>query len=147
MPKTKPLRAPENNIDIDHSIRNSGSRRRRHKKKRSNSPNVEINELWTGTSKNHIQRAAATYLNNVGPGQYDLPPLFGTKTIETRKRNLPLISFRMKTKPVLHKEFAKELLGRHSPPPIYSPNHEMSSLKLSPSSVSIGKAEKFFEPL
>ena len=54
----------------------------------------------------------------------------------------------MKTKPVFHKEFAKELLGRESPAPInYYPKHEMNSLKLSPSSVSIGKADKFFEPL
>lgn len=87
-------------------------------------------------------------MNTVGPGQYNLPLLCGTKTIETRKRNLPLISFRIKTKPSYHKELQKEFIGTESPAPIkYSPKHEMSSLKLSPSSISIGKTHKFFEPL
>lgn len=147
MPRTKPKHAPDNNIDIEHSYNSASTRRRRAKKNPQKILDVHDNELWTGTSKSHIYRAAATYMNNVGPGQYNLPPLFGTKTIETRKRNLPLISFGIKTKPILHKEFAKELLGSHSPPPKYSPNYDMSSMKHSPSSVSIGKTEKFFEPL
>jgi hypothetical protein len=54
MPKTKPFRAPENNIDIEHSIQTSDKRRKRYKTKTSKNPEVDINELWTGTSKNHI---------------------------------------------------------------------------------------------
>lgn len=67
MPRTKPKHAPDNNIDIEHSYHSPSNRRKRAKNPQK-SLDVHDNELWTGTSKSHIYRAAATYLNNVGPG-------------------------------------------------------------------------------
>jgi len=72
--------------------------------------------------------------------------MFG-KQSETRKRNLPSITFGSKVKAVPYKELVKELVGTHSPAAKYDPKVNASSLRLSPSQVSIGKSPRFFEPL
>jgi hypothetical protein len=81
----------------------------------------------------------------VGPGAYNLPPLFGSKPVETRTRNMPYISFGQKTKPVYEKGLVKELMLSQSPAIKYSPNYEASSLKQSPSKAVIGKGPKFLK--
>jgi hypothetical protein len=103
--------------------------------------------MWTGTSSSQLSRANHTYLNDLGPGAYNLPPLFGSNPIETRRRNMPYISFGQKTKPVYGKGFTKELMLSQSPNILYSPNYEFSSLKQSPSNATIGKTPKFFDPV
>lgn len=65
------------------------------------------NQLWTGTAASEIKRAADTYLNNVGPGQYNLPPIFGA--CDSTRKNHPSLPFGSKTKPTLEKPFLKEL--------------------------------------
>lgn len=48
---------------------------------------------FTGTSFIEEEKAHRTYLNEIGPGQYNLPKLTGRHSIESKRRNIPNISF------------------------------------------------------
>ena len=81
-------------------------------------------KLFTGTPDEEYEKAARTYLNELGPGQYNLPPLTGRHSIETKRKNIPLISFGPKTKKPWHPEYHTEFVGQTSPAPTkYSPKH------------------------
>ena len=83
---------------------------------------VTPSKLFTGTPEEEHNKAAKTYLNALGPGQYNLPPLTGRFSIETRKKNLPNISFGSKTKQPWHPEYHTDFVGKTSPAPTkYSP--------------------------
>ena len=79
-------------------------------------------KVFTGTSEIEHEKAHRTYLNELGPGQYSLPPLTGRHSIESKRRNHPYISFGGKTKAPWHAEFYSEFVGQTSPPSTrYSP--------------------------
>jgi hypothetical protein len=79
-------------------------------------------KLFTGTTEEEHSKAARTYLNSIGPGQYNLPQLTGRYSIETKRKNIPLISFGPKTKSPWHPEYHTDFVGKKSPAPTkYSP--------------------------
>ena len=51
-------------------------------------------DMFDGTSIRELNKALSTYLNAVGPGDYNLKSLTGTTIMETHKRNMPLYSVR-----------------------------------------------------
>lgn len=55
-------------------------------------------KVFTGTSFVEEEKAHRTYLNEIGPGQYNLPKLTGRHSIESKRRNIPNISFASNTK-------------------------------------------------
>ena len=79
-------------------------------------------KLMTGTDEVEHEKAHRTFLNELGPGQYSLPPLTGRHSIESKRRNHPYISFGSKTKAPWHAEFHTDFVGQTSPPSTrYSP--------------------------
>lgn len=106
-------------------------------------------KLFTGTSKVEHDKALKTYLNGTGPGQYNLPPLTGRHSLESKRRNIPYISFGQKTKQPWHEEFHTDFVGQTSPPATrYSPPIGTTSIEKSTSKLgSIGHERKFHEPV
>lgn len=49
--------------------------------------------IWTGTSQVEQEKAERTFMNSLGPGAYSLPPLTGRFSIESKRRNIPALSF------------------------------------------------------
>lgn len=105
-------------------------------------------KIFTGTTEQEHEKALRTYMNEIGPGQYSLPPLTGRHSIESKRRNIPYISFGSKTKAPWHEEFHSEFVGKSSPPSTrYSPmlgktSNEQSCTRLG----KIGSEKKFREP-
>ena len=100
--------------------------------------------MRTGTSEVEHQKAERTYLNALGPGQYNLPPLTGRFSLESKRKNIPYISLHSKVRQSWHPEYKTDFVGRNSPPSTkYSPVHdrtfEGSKAKLG----KIGAEEKF----
>ena len=50
-------------------------------------------KVFTGTGDVEYSKAHRTYLNETGPGQYNLPPLTGRHSLESKRRNIPMLSF------------------------------------------------------
>ena len=99
--------------------------------------------VWTGTNQVEIERAERTYMNALGPGDYDLPSLTGRFSIESKMRNIPALSFGMRPYKVgWHPELKADFVGQSSPPvTTYSPKKE--------SRVTLGRIsleKKFREP-
>ena len=51
------------------------------------------------------EKAHKTYLNELGPGQYNLPPLTGRHSLESKRRNHPYISISFPTKTPWNAEY------------------------------------------
>lgn len=114
---------------------------------RSLSSNIN-KKVFTGTGDNEYSKAHRTYLNEIGPGQYNLPELTGRHSLDTKRRNIPLISFSPRTKAPWHDEFHKDFVGQTSPPSTrYSPMLGKTSGEQSVSKLGIiGAEKKFREP-
>ena len=105
-------------------------------------------KVFTGTGDVEQEKAHRTYLNELGPGQYSLPPLTGRHSLESKRRNIPNISFGAKVKTPWHAEFHTDFVGKSSPP---STRYSMTIGKLSNqrSTSKLGamnKEDKFREP-
>lgn len=59
-----------------------------------------------GTSQKEINRALSSFLNRIGPGQYDPPSYIGKQPIEGNKKSPPEYSFKQKTKLAAFREYA-----------------------------------------
>lgn len=94
-----------------------------------------------------LDKASRTYLNDVGPGQYNLPPLTGRHSLEAKRRNIPSISFGLKTKAPWHNEFHTDFVGKSSPPSTrYSPMPGRTSVERNITKLGkIGSEKKFKE--
>ena len=82
-------------------------------------------------------------MNPVGPGAYSLPPLTGRFSIESKRRNIPALSFGQKVHKVgWHRDLHTDFVGQSSPPvTTYNPTKE--------DRVKLGKIpieKKFREP-
>lgn len=105
-------------------------------------------KIFTGTAPNERDKAHRTYLNELGPGQYNLPSLTGRHSLESKRRNLPHISFAQKTKAPWYEEMHTDFVGKSSPPSTrYSPcigkkSGERSTTKMG----QIGTEQKFRQP-
>ena len=103
------------------------------------------NTLSHGTNPKQIMRAFETYMNPVGPQDYDLPQLIGTKPVQSEFKNDGHYSLKYRTKlswfPSRHAEFQ----AKDAPPCTnYSPgrdNHNFVNLKY-----SVGKDGRFYIP-
>ena len=67
--------------------------------------------IWDGTSEREINKALSTYLNNTGPGDYQLPNLVGNMSVISGKRNNPQWTLRKKSKPGYFPHYRTELAG------------------------------------
>ena len=93
-----------------------------HRERENKSLTSNPSKIFTGTSIEEHDKANRTYLNELGPGQYNLPAMTGRHSIEAKRRNLPSISFGPKTKQPWHPEYATDFVGKTSPAPTrYSP--------------------------
>ena len=105
-------------------------------------------KIFTGTNIEDAEKAHRTYLNELGPGQYNLPQLTGRHSLESKRRNIPNISFAARTKMPWTEEFHTDFVGKSSPPstryspPIGKTSGEGSTVKLG----RIGSDKKFREP-
>ena len=99
--------------------------------------------MWTGTSQVEHEKAEKTYLNALGPGQYQLPALTGRFSIESKRRNIPCLTFGQKVHKVgWHPELHADFVGKSSPPATkYSPEKKQ---KIKHGKISLEK--KFREP-
>ena len=130
-------------INLTHAVKGSQTGRNQN----NQSLIVNSTKLFTGTPEEEHSKAHRTYLNELGPGQYNLPPLTGRYSIETKKKNIPLISFGPKTKQPWHPEYHTDFVGRSSPSPTtYSPDHEKKNSRSVDKLGKIGKETKFREP-
>lgn len=71
--------------------------------------------LIQGTSGKNLSRAISTYLNQTGPGDYNLPRMFGEPSIETQKRTNPAFSIRSRVRLPWSPEHKVDFLGSSSP--------------------------------
>ena len=79
-------------------------------------------KIFTGPRIEDEDKAHRTYLNEIGPGQYNLPPLTGRHSLESKRRNIPNITLAEKTKMPWNAEYHQDFVGKSSPPSTrYSP--------------------------
>lgn len=76
---------------------------------------TENKVLITGTTDRQYRRAIETFMNNVGPGQYNLPPLTGRISHDPIQGNVPKATFSKGNKRAFFPEFERENLGKYSP--------------------------------
>lgn len=109
---------------------------------------VNNNKLFTGTTDQETDKALRTYMNEIGPGQYNLPSLTGRHSLESKRRNIPSISFGGKTKAPWHSEFHTDFVGQSSPASTrYSPQLGKTSGERSLSKLGkMGSEKKFRIP-
>ena len=102
----------------------------------------------TGTPEAEHEKAHRTFLNELGPGQYSLPPLTGRQSLESKRRNIPNISFAGHTKTPWNAEYHTDFVGKSSPPSTrYSPQIGKTSGEQSTSQLGrMGSEKKFREP-
>ena len=82
-------------------------------------------KLWDGTSEREINKALSTFLNNTGPGDYNLPNLVGNNSVISGMTNKPQWSLRKKSKPGYFPHYRTELAGQSSPAASkYSPKQD-----------------------
>ena len=68
--------------------------------------------VFTGTSQLEQEKAERTYMNALGPGAYSLPPLTGRFSIESKRRNIPALTFGQKVHKVgWHPDLATDFVG------------------------------------
>jgi len=56
------------------------------------------NRSHLSDEERELERAFTTYLNEAGPGDYQVAPTFGSKHVDGTKKNYPEFSFKAKTK-------------------------------------------------
>ena len=82
-------------------------------------------KLSMGTDSAQMDRAHQIYLNEAGPGAYDIPGAFSTKFVDSKRRNGAAYTMRSHVKFGYSPEIESEYRGRHSPcVGKYSPNKE-----------------------
>jgi len=97
-----------------------------------------------GTSGKNLSRAISTYLNQTGPGDYNLPRLFGEPNVETQKRTNPAFTFRSRVRLPWSPEHKIDFVGNSSPAATkYSPYQD--NKKFNNIHFSVGKTKKFLE--
>ncbi|CDW87071.1 UNKNOWN [Stylonychia lemnae] len=95
-------------------------------------------------SSSDLDRALSTYLNPVGPGQYNLKSLIGNQIIEGPMRNGPCYSLKKKTNTSWFPEMKVDFQGKDSPGfNHYSPSRDNQNFKNV--QFSVGKQDRFFE--
>ena len=105
-------------------------------------------KVFTGTNQDDHDKAHRTYLNELGPGQYNLPQLTGRYSLESKRRNHPNISIAHPTKTPWNAEYHTDFVGKSSPPSTrYSPQMGKKSGERSTTNLGkIGNEKKFRQP-
>eukprot|EP00347_Sterkiella_histriomuscorum_P018266 403346166 len=91
-----------------------------------------------------LHKALSTYLNQTGPGDYNLKSYIGSQIMEGSKRSGPSFSIKQKTKTTWFPENAVAFYGMHSPGlNVYSPDQD--NIYFKKLQFSVGKQDRFFE--
>jgi hypothetical protein len=112
------------------------------KQKLQKSPTDRKNlRLALGSDEAQIKRANQIYLNQSGPGSYEVRSMFSQKVVTSNQPNVPSYTMRNKVKGGYSIDVASDYRGRNSPSVThYSPNHMLG--KSSSRSMIMAKAPK-----
>ncbi len=87
-----------------------------------------------------LNRAFSSYLNAVGPGDYNIPSQFGKISLSSKKSQ-PIYSILERKEIPNIVEYQKHYQGRESPGPKYMVDDSVKFKKLN---YSVGKSDRFF---
>lgn len=88
-----------------------------------------------------LNRAFSSFLNPVGPGDYNIPSQFGKISLSSKKSQ-PIYSIQLRNEIPNIVEYQKHYQGRESPGPKYQFDDTVRFKKLN---YSVGKSDRFFQ--